>query len=71
MKDSYNEVILLKFEENNKKKIFLECIKKSNSLYYLEKEDIINLSKCSKSINLFVNHNYFLLRNLLKSPQAR
>ena len=71
MRDSYNKDILLKFEENYKKKIFWECLEKSNSMYNLEKVDIVNLSKCSKSINLYVNKNYFLLRNLLTSTQTR
>ena len=66
-----NEIIKLKLEEKNKKQLFLECLNTSNSLYYLEKEDIINLSICSKKINSYVNEKYFLLRNLLISSQTQ
>ena len=71
MKEINNEIIMLKYEENNKKQLFLECLNASNSLNYLEKEDIINLSKCSKKINFYVNEKYFLLRNLLNSSQTQ
>ncbi len=70
MKESNNEEILLKADKNNKKQIFLECLNISNSLDYLEKEDIINLCKCSKSVNSYVNTNYFLFRNLLLTSSA-
>ena len=71
MKEYNNEMIFLKIEDKNKKQVFLDCLNISNSLYYLEKEDILNLSKCSKEINTFANENYFLLRNLLNSPQTQ
>ena len=71
MKESNNEIIQLKFEENHKKQLFLECLNTSNSLYYLEKEDIINLSICSKKINSYVNEKSFLLRKLLISSQTQ
>ena len=71
MKDNSNEEKLLKLEEKNKKQIFLNSINISNSLNYLEKEDIINLSKCSKSTNTFVNSNYFLIRNILQTSQTQ
>ena len=71
MKEYNNEMIFLKIENKNKKQIFLDCLNISNSLYYLDKEDILNLSKCSKDINTFTTKNYFLLRNLLNSPQTQ
>ena len=52
-------------EKNSKKDLFLKCLNKSNSLHYLEKEDIINLSKCSKSTKVFVDENNLLFSNLL------
>ena len=52
-------------EKNSKKDLFLKCLNKSNSLHYLEKEDIINLSKCSKSTKIFVDENNLLFSNLL------
>ena len=71
MKEYNNEMIFLKIEDKNKKQIFLNYLNISNLLYYLDKEDILNLSKCSKDINTFTNKNYFLLRNLLNSPQTQ
>ena len=67
MKDynNSNEEILLKSESTNKIQTYLDCLKNSNSLNYLEKTDIINLSKCSKLTNTYINQNYFLLRNLI------
>lgn len=52
-------------EKNSKKDLFLQCLNRSNSLHYLEKEDIINLSHVSKSTYLFIRKNHFLIRNLL------
>ena len=52
-------------EKNIQKNLFLKCLNKSNSLYYLEKEDIINLSKCSKSTKVFIEENNLLFSNLL------
>ena len=62
MKDSCNEEIVLKKENN---RLFLKCLSVSNSLNYLEKEDIINLSKSSRYAYNYVNDNYCLFRNLI------
>ncbi len=70
MKDSCNQEILSKVNKQRNKNIFLECLSTSNSLNYLDKEDIINLSKCNKSTNNFVNENNFLFRNLLLTSHA-
>ena len=56
-------------EKNNKKNIFLKSFNISNSLNYLDKEDIINFSKCSKSTNQFVEDNNLLFLNLLNHNQ--
>ena len=68
MKAMNTEEYIITFNENpknNKKILFFKWIIISNSLYYLEKEDIINLSKCSKSTNRFVENNNLLFLNLL------
>ena len=61
---------------NKKKilKIFLNLIsdyQKKNALYYLSKEDIINLMKCSKYVYSFVNDKNLLLRNLIKNNELQ
>ena len=43
----------------------------NNALYYLTKEDIINLMKCSKFIYSFMNDKSLLLRNLVKNNEAQ
>ena len=70
MKDSCNQEILSKVNKQRNKNIFFECLSTSNSLNYLDKEDIINLSKCNKSTNNFVNENNFIFRNLLLTSHA-
>ena len=62
---------------NNKKqklKIFLNLIsdyRNKNALYYLSKEDIINLMKCSKYVYSFVNDKNLLLLNLIKNNELQ
>jgi uncharacterized protein YehS (DUF1456 family) len=70
MKDSCNEEILSDLKKQRNNNIFLECLRTSNSLKYLDKEDIINLSKCNKSTYNSVNENNFLFRNLLLTSHA-
>lgn len=57
-------------ETNPKKDLYLECLNSSNSLHYLEKEDIINLSKCSKSIYQYISEKNLLLFNLIYHNQS-
>lgn len=71
MKENSNDEIFLNSEKKNKIDYFYECLKFSNSLNYLDKKDILNLAKCSKSTNSFVTHNYLLLRYLLNCPQSQ
>ena len=64
-----NEEITL-INKKKRLKIFLNLIsdyQKKNALYYLSKEDIINLMKCSKYVYSFVNDKNLLLRNLIKN----
>ena len=70
MKDSCNEEILSNLKKQRNNNIFLECLRTSNSLKYLDKEDIINLSKCNKSTYNSVNENNLLFRNLLLTSHA-
>lgn len=70
MKEIYNEESILKNKKYNKENKFLKCLNISNSLYYLEKEDIINLSHCSKSTYSFMRKKHFLIRNLLYTSKA-
>ena len=60
--------------KNSKFKIYLSLISNyntNNALYYLTKEDIINLMKCSKFIYSFMNDKSLLLRNLVKNNEAQ
>jgi hypothetical protein len=60
--------------KKEKLKIYLSLISNSNTnnaLYYLTKEDIINLMKCSKFIYSFMNDKSLLLRNLVKNNEAQ
>ena len=64
------EEILMSKKE--KLKIYLQFISNyntNNALYYLTKEDIINLMKCSKYIYSFMNDKDLLLRNLIKNNE--
>jgi hypothetical protein len=42
-----------------------------NALYYLSKEDIINLMKCSKYVYSYINDKNLLLRNLIKNNELQ
>lgn len=70
MKDLYNEESTLKRKKLNKEDEILKCLNKSKILYYLEKEDIINLSHISKSTYSFMRKNDFLIRNLLYTSKG-
>ena len=62
------------YTKKDKLKIYLYLISKYNSnnaLYYLTKEDIINLMKCSKYIYSFINDKNLLLRNLIKNNELQ
>ena len=68
-----NEEITL-INKKKRLKIFLNLIseyQKKNALYYLSKEDIINLMKCSKYVYSFVNDKNLLLRNLIKNNELQ
>ena len=68
-----NEEVAL-YTKKDKIKIYLYLISKYNSnnaLYYLTKEDIINLMKCSKYIYSFINDKNLLLRNLIKNNELQ
>ena len=49
MKEIYNEESILKSQKYNKENKILKCLNISKFLYYLEKEDILNLSHVSKT----------------------
>lgn len=59
------EVINFNKEDKDSKDLYLKCLDSSNSLHYLEKEDIINLSRCSQSTYNFVTEKNMLLFNLI------
>jgi len=68
-----NEEITL-INKKKRLKIFLNLIsdyQKKNALYYLSKEDIINLMRCSKYVYSFVNDKNLLLRNLIKNNELQ
>ena len=68
-----NEEVAL-YTKKDKLKIYLYLISKYNSnnaLYYLTKEDIINLMKCSKYIFSFLNDKNLLLSNLIKNNKLQ
>ena len=70
MKEIYKEESVLKSKKYNKENKILKCLNISNSLYYLEKEDILNLSHVSKSTYSFMKKNHFLIRNLMFTSKA-
>ena len=70
MKPMNSEQILINTKEREKIHLFFNCIKASKALYYLEKEDIINLSKCSKFSNSYIENNNLLFLNLIHSNQT-
>ena len=60
--------------EKDKLKIYLYLLnnyKTNNALYYLDKEDIINLMKTSRYIYSFMSDNNFLLHNLIKNNESQ
>lgn len=68
-----NEELAL-YTKKDKLKIYLYLISNNNTynaLYYLTKEDIINLMKCSKYIYSFINDKNLLLRNLIKNNELQ
>jgi len=65
---------LIPINKKKRLKIFLDIISdfhNKNALYYLSKEDIINLMKCSKYVYSFVNDKNLLLRNLIKNNELQ
>ena len=64
-----NEEIIVNHHSSYNKYLFLRCINSSNVLRYLDKEDIINLSKASKLMNSFVNNNNLLILNIIENNQ--
>ena len=68
-----NEELAL-YTKKDKLKIYLYLLcnnDTNNALYYLTKEDIINLMKCSKYIYSFINDKNLLLRNLIKNNELQ
>ena len=60
------------FSQKDKFKIYLYLISNyhtNNALYYLSKEDILNLMKCSKFVYSFMNDKNMLLQNLIKNNE--
>lgn len=57
--------IVINDDKYDKRQLFLMCINFSNALYFLDKEDIINLSLCSKRTYSFIEDNKILIRNIL------
>jgi len=65
MLESKIEQIIINDEKYDKRQLFLMCFISSNTLYFLDKEDIINLSLCSKLTYSFIEDNNLLIRNIL------
>ena len=65
---------LVNYTKKDKIKIYLFLISNYNTynaLYYLTKEDIINLMKCSKYIFSFLNDRNLLLNNLINNNKLQ
>jgi hypothetical protein len=65
---------IIPINKKQRLKIYLSLISdyhNKNALYYLSKEDIINLMKCSKYIYSFINDKNLLLRNLIKNNELQ
>jgi len=65
---------LTNYTKKDKIKIYLKLLgnyNTYNTLYYLSKEDIINLMKCSKYIFSFLNDKNLLLSNLIKNHKLQ
>jgi hypothetical protein len=63
--ESKIEQIIITDEKYNGSQLYLICIYYSNALNYLDKEDIINLSLCSKKTYSFIEENNLLISNIL------
>ena len=68
--NNLDEINFDKEEINTKKDLYLNCLNYSNPLHYLEKEDIINFSKCSKSTYKYISEKNLLLFNLIYHNQS-
>lgn len=66
-----NEILMNMKEKWRIYLYFISNYKTKNALYYLSKEDIINLMKCSKYIYSFMNDKNLLLRNLIKNNELQ
>ena len=53
------------------KKYFLDNLKNKNIVNYLDKDDLINLSQCSKEINFILNKNDYMTKSIIFSKQAK
>lgn len=53
------------------RKYLLENLRAKNIINYLDKDDLIYLSQCSKEINLILNKNDFMTKTIIASPQAK
>ena len=65
---------LVNYTKKDKIKIYLFLISNyntCNALYYLTKEDIINLMKCSKYNFSFLNDRNLLLNNLINNNKLQ
>ena len=66
---------LVKYNPNKDKlEIYLYLLtdhKNNNALYYLTKEDITNIMRCSKYIYSFISDNNLLLHNLVKNNKSQ
>ncbi len=73
MKHINSEEIVINYNYDERKEInnYFNCISISKALHYLEKEDIIQLSKCSKSTNSYIESNNLLFLNLLYRNQSQ
>ena len=63
--ESKIEQITIYDEKYGKRELCLLCINCSNALYFLDKEDIINFSLCSKKTHSLVEENNLLIRKIL------
>ncbi len=70
MLESKIEQIIINDEKYDKRQLFLMCFICSNTLYFLDKEDIINLSLCSKLTYSFIEDNNLLIRNILHKEHS-
>ena len=65
---------IIPINKKQRLKIYLSLISdyhNKNALYYLSKEDIINLMKCSKFVFSYINDKNLLLRNLIKNNELQ